>query len=54
MEDFMKNAKEKINKKITIVIQPSLFKDFEEKCKKEYKTVSIKIRELIWEYLNDR
>jgi hypothetical protein len=31
----MKNKKEKINKKITIVIQPSLFKNFEEKCKKD-------------------
>lgn len=49
---FMK--KEKINKKITLVVQKSLFEPFEEKCKKEYKTISIKIRELIWRYINDR
>jgi len=39
--------KELTTRLISVVIQPSLFEKLEKKCKKEYKTVSEKIRELI-------
>jgi hypothetical protein len=45
---------EKIDRKLTIVLQPSLYKQFKEKSKNEYKTVSIKIRELMLNYIKKK
>ena len=45
--------KEKINREIRVKVQETLFDKFREKCEKEFKTISIVIRELMREYTND-
>jgi hypothetical protein len=44
--------KEKIDRKLTMVIQPSLMIAFQDKCAKKYKKVSEVIRELMSKYVN--
>jgi len=45
-----KDKKEKKVKEIRVMIQPSLYDGFKEKCDKGYKTISEVIREFIVEY----
>ena len=52
--DQQDGTKEKISKKILLSIQPSLYNEFEEKCKKNYKTVSETMRELILKYVKEK
>ena len=40
--------KEKYTEEIRIVVPPSLYTPFLEKCEKEHKTISQSIRELMW------
>jgi metal-responsive CopG/Arc/MetJ family transcriptional regulator len=44
--------KENVSKLIGIRVHPSLFEQFERRCKENYKTVSETVRELIVQYLN--
>jgi len=47
--------KEKIDREIRIKVQESLYKKFRENCEKEFKTVSIVLRELMTDYTkNDK
>lgn len=46
--------KEKVTQELGIRIQPSLFKKFQEKCTKKYKTVSEVLRELIVAYVEKK
>ena len=43
----------KLERKISILLPETLFSDFENTCKSEYKTISEKIRELIVKYLKE-
>ena len=45
--------KEKSNREIRVVMQPSLYEKFKDKCESDYKTVSETIRELIVKYLRE-
>jgi hypothetical protein len=47
------NKKEKIDEKLTVMVQPTLMSKFRSKCKKEYKTVSSVLRDLMFEYINE-
>ena len=44
--------KEKIDRKLTIVVQPTLMVSFQKKCSEKYKKVSEVIRELMSKYVN--
>jgi metal-responsive CopG/Arc/MetJ family transcriptional regulator len=46
--------KEKTTRKITIVIQPTLFEKLDKICQKEYKTMSSFLREIIVKYIQER
>ena len=48
-----KSNEEKTMQQMHILIQQTLYEKFIEKCNKEYKTKSQKIRELIVEYLKE-
>jgi hypothetical protein len=39
--------KEKADRALTVMVQPSLHKEFEEKCVEEHRTISEVIRELM-------
>jgi hypothetical protein len=45
--------KEKLTKDVVIMVQPSLFRKFKSKCKKNYKTVSETMRELMVHYTKE-
>jgi len=45
--------KEKIDEKLTVMVQPSLMKSFRNKCCLQYKTVSSVIRDLMLKYINE-
>ena len=45
--------KEKYTSEIRIVVPPSLYSPFVEKCNKKYKTISEVLRELMVEYLKE-
>lgn len=45
--------KEKTDKQLTVMVQPSLRKNFEQKCIEEHRTVSEVIRELMSKYTNN-
>lgn len=42
--------KEKADKQMTVMVQPSLHEAFEKKCQEEHRTVSEVVRELISKY----
>lgn len=42
--------KEKVDKQIAVMTQPSLYESFEKKCEEEHRTVSEVIRELMSRY----
>jgi metal-responsive CopG/Arc/MetJ family transcriptional regulator len=46
--------KENVERTIAVRIQNSLFTAFEQKCKREYKTVSEMVRQLIAEYMKSK
>ena len=46
--------KEKLNKKMVIVVQKSLYLRFKEKCENNYKTMSEVLRDLMFHYLEDK
>jgi hypothetical protein len=43
--------KEKLNKDVTLRVQPSLYKKFQKECEGNYKSVSEVIRELMLHYI---
>ena len=45
--------KEKYTEEIRIVVPPSLYAPFVEKCEKKYKTISEVLRELMVKYLEE-
>lgn len=45
--------KEKFTQEIRIVVPPSLYSPFLEKCEKKYKTISEVLRELMVEYVKE-
>lgn len=45
--------KEKLTKEIVVMIQPSLYQQFKDKCDKNYVNVSEIIRQFIREYLKE-
>lgn len=45
--------KEKVTKDVVVRVQPSLFKRFQKKCKKNYKTISEVIRDLMFDYIKN-
>lgn len=54
MYNICKMKKEKIDRKLTIVIQPSLMTAFQKKCSEKYKKVSEVLRELMLKYINEK
>lgn len=52
-ERTKQKVKEKITREIRVLIQPSLYEQLQEKCDKEYKTLSQVIRELVVKYINE-
>jgi metal-responsive CopG/Arc/MetJ family transcriptional regulator len=46
-----KKHQEKISREIRVLIQPSLYDQLQEKCDKEYKTISEVIRDLVVQYV---
>lgn len=46
-----KSRKEKLSKEIVVMIQPSLYRQFKNKCDKNYVKVSEVIRQLVREYI---
>jgi predicted CopG family antitoxin len=42
--------KEKTDRQMTIMIQPSLYQEFETQCEQEHRTVSEVVRELMSKY----
>lgn len=46
-----KPRKEKLSKEIVVMIQPSLYRQFKNKCDKNYVKVSEVIRQLVREYI---
>lgn len=45
--------KEKYTEEIRIVVPPSLYSPFLEKCEKQYKTISQVLRELMLDYIKE-
>ena len=45
--------KEKFTREITIVVPPSLFENFNQKCNNKFKTVSEVLRELMLSYVKE-
>ena len=45
--------KDKIDREIRVKVQERLFEKFKNKCEKEFKTISIVIRELMADYIKD-
>ena len=45
--------KEKYTEEIRIVVPPSLYNPFLEKCQKKYKTISEVLRELMVRYISE-
>jgi hypothetical protein len=45
--------KEKYTEEIRIVVPPSLYSPFVEKCEKDHKTMSQALRELMWESIEE-
>tara|TARA_Y100000310_G_C20697629_1_gene826824 strand:+ start:3652 stop:3864 length:213 start_codon:yes stop_codon:yes gene_type:complete len=41
---------EKIDKRIVLVVQPSLYDSFKEACEVEYKTISEVLRDFMYQY----
>ena len=46
--------KEKYTEEIRIVVPPSLYSPFLEKCQKRYKTISEVLRELMLDYISEK
>lgn len=46
--------KEKHTEEIRIVVPPSLYNPFVEKCEKDHKTMSQAIRELMWRSIEEK
>ncbi len=46
-----KKNQEKISREIRVLIQPSLYKQLQNKCDEEYKTLSEVIRDLVVKYI---
>ncbi len=44
---------EKLSRQVIFVLQPSLFAEFEERCKDQYKTVSEVLRAMILKFVRD-
>lgn len=42
--------KEKVDRALTVMLQPSLYSEFEEKCIEEHRNVSEVVRELLSKY----
>ena len=47
-------SKENKDKDMLVRVQPSLFKQFREKCEKNYKSISEVIRDFMIEYIKDK
>ena len=45
--------KEKMNKKLTMYVQPSLHADFHASCSSQYKTISEVVRDLMLQYVQE-
>jgi hypothetical protein len=43
--------KENVTRDVNVRVHPTLFKQFAKCCKNKYKTVSVVVRELMWEYI---
>ena len=43
--------KEKVTKDVVVRVHPSLFKQFQKKCKSNYKTISEVVRDLMVGYI---
>jgi metal-responsive CopG/Arc/MetJ family transcriptional regulator len=48
-----KKHQEKINREIRVLIQQSLYDQLQNKCDKEYKTLSEVIRDLVLKYIKE-
>lgn len=46
--------KERVEKDLVVRVQPSLFRQFQQKCEENYKTVSEVIRELMRQYTKEK
>jgi hypothetical protein len=46
--------KEKLDRRVVFVLQPSLFAEFEGACKDRYKTVSEMLREMILKFVREK
>jgi hypothetical protein len=44
---------EKLDRRVVFVLQPSLFAEFEGRCKAQYKTVSEVLRDMILKFVRD-
>jgi metal-responsive CopG/Arc/MetJ family transcriptional regulator len=44
---------EKLKRQVVFVLQPSLFAEFEERCKEQYKTVSEVLRDMIRKFVQE-
>jgi hypothetical protein len=47
-------SKQRMDREVRIKVQDILYNNFREKCEKEYKTVSIVIRDLMAKYLEEK
>jgi len=45
--------KEKVTKDVVVRVQPTLFIQFQGKCKEKYKTISEVVRELMVKYITE-
>ena len=44
---------EKLTRQVIFMLQPSLFAEFEGRCRAQYKTVSVMLREMILKFILD-
>jgi hypothetical protein len=44
---------EKLNRQVVFVLQPSLFAEFEGRCRSQYKTVSEVLRDMILKFVQE-
>lgn len=45
--------KEKLNKKMILMVQPSLYQNFKNSCEKNYKTMSEVLRDFMLHYIGE-
>ncbi len=52
VSEDMIEYKKKLEKEIRVMLHPSLYVEFKKKCKKNYKTISEVVRDMIVNYIN--